>query len=122
MKAVAPRSKFNVGSAAFRTVDGIVFDSKAEAARYRELLWLQRSGAISDLVLQPRFVLFPKAKHPREGTLRAIVYIADFQYRSLPSGALVVEDVKGVRMPVYVLKRSIFLRQHPDIDFKEIRP
>ncbi len=116
------RSKFNVGSAAVRTFDGMVFVSKAEGTRYRELLWLERSGAIFDLTLQPRFVLFSKANHPREGTLRAITYTADFQYRSYPSGALIVEDVKGVRTPVYVLKRSIFLRLHPDIEFKEVRP
>ena len=38
-------------------VDGIVFDSKKEAERYRDLKLLERAGDIRELVLQPSFVL-----------------------------------------------------------------
>ena len=41
-------------------VDGISFDSKKEAARYRELKMLERSGAISGLKMQVPFELIPK--------------------------------------------------------------
>ena len=41
-------------------VDGIKFDSKREAERYKELKLLERAGKISDLILQPRFELLPK--------------------------------------------------------------
>jgi hypothetical protein len=38
-------------------MDGIVFASKAEMRRYAELKMLERSGAITSLELQPRFIL-----------------------------------------------------------------
>ena len=41
------------------TVDGISFDSVREAQRYRELKLLERSGKISGLELQKKFVLIP---------------------------------------------------------------
>ena len=44
------------------TVDGITFDSRAEARRYRELKLLERAGVIENLVLQPKFELQPKYK------------------------------------------------------------
>ena len=39
--------------------NGIVFDSKHEMERYKELLLLQRAGEIEDLKLQERFELIP---------------------------------------------------------------
>lgn len=39
------------------TVNGIRFDSKKEAARYKELKALEHVGKIDMLELQPRFVL-----------------------------------------------------------------
>ena len=38
-------------------IDGITFDSKKEANRYRELKLLEKVGEISNLVLQPVYVL-----------------------------------------------------------------
>ena len=34
---------------------------------------------------------------------------------------VVVEDVKGVRTPVYRLKRRLFVQRNPGIDFGELR-
>ena len=87
-------------------VDGVPFDSKREAARWRELRLLERAGEISDLRRQVRYELVPKL--PGE---RPVDYIADFVYRD-KNGNEVVEDVKGVRTPVYVIKRKLMLWRH----------
>lgn len=82
-------------------VDGIKFDSKKEADRYRKLKLMQRAGIISDLKLQVPFILVP-AGHGES----AAKYIADFTY--MENGIKVVEDVKGYRTKEYVLKRKLF--------------
>lgn len=87
-------------------IDGMPFDSKREAARWRELRLLERAGEISDLRRQVRYELVPKL--PGE---RPVDYIADFVYRD-KDGNEVVEDVKGVRTPVYVIKRKLMLWRH----------
>lgn len=90
---------------AIRTaVDGIIFASKAEAARYCELKILQRQGLISDLRLQVPFNL------PVNGVL-ICKYIADFVYLDA-DGRMVVEDKKGVKTPVYRLKSKLMLAVH----------
>ena len=88
-------------------IDGIRFDSKAEAKRYEVLSELEQNGEIECLVLQPEFVLQPHYKSPLDGhTVRAVKYRADFLYTK--DGETVVEDVKGVRTPVYKLKKKLF--------------
>ncbi len=82
-------------------VDGITFDSKAEARRYGELKLLERAGEIRDLELQPKFALVGI------GATKICQYRADFAYQHT-NGPLVVEDVKGVRTPVYRLKARLF--------------
>lgn len=82
-------------------VDGIVFDSKREAARYQELRQMEQAGLIEDLQLQQRFELIPK-----HGKNRAVYYVADFVY--LQSGHRIVEDCKGFRTDVYKLKKKLF--------------
>jgi hypothetical protein len=88
-------------------VDGIKFDSKKEANRYRELRLMVDAGVISDLELQPVFELVPK----QDGE-RAVKYVADFQYRS--GSETVVEDVKSpaTKTPVYRIKRKLMLFVH----------
>lgn len=87
------------------TVNGIAFDSKKEAARYGELVWLAKAGAIQDLRLQVPFELIPK-----QAGERAVRYIADFVY--MENGKMVVEDVKGVRTDVYKIKKKLMLAVH----------
>lgn len=89
------------------TVDGITFDSRAEARRYRELKLLERAGAIENLVLQPKFELQPKYKIGKRCE-RAIIYRADFQYWDNGKSCLVVEDVKGVETKDFKLKKKLF--------------
>jgi hypothetical protein len=82
------------------TVDGIRFASKKEAARYGELKLLERAGHIDRLELQPAYQLVVDG-------IKVGVYKADFRYRDKRSGYFVVEDVKGVRTPVYKLKKKL---------------
>ena len=97
-------------------VGGIVFDSAKEAARFRELQMLERSGLISDLKIQQRFEIVPKAG----GNRRARFYIADFTYTE--SGKKVIEDCKSPitkKNPVYSLKKALVQWQYPDWIFRE---
>jgi len=87
-------------------VDGRRFDSKREAARWQELKLLERAGEIKGLERQVEYELIPK--QPGE---RAVKYIADFRYID-HDGKTVVEDTKGVKTPVYILKRKLLLWVH----------
>ncbi len=82
-------------------VDGITFASKAEAKRYGELKLLERAGEILNLELQPKFALVGI------GATKICQYRADFAYQRT-NGPLVVEDVKGMKTPVYRLKAKLF--------------
>lgn len=86
--------------------DGITFDSEREAKRYRELTFLERVGQISELELQPRFPISIAGVPIRYTSGRQVTYVADFRYRD-SSGRVVVEDAKGMRTPVYKLKRAL---------------
>jgi hypothetical protein len=80
------RSKYG---AVKTTVDGLKFDSKAEARRYQELKMLSLAKEIRALVTHPRFPLLVSQERIVVGH-----YEADFTYHKA-SGELVVEDVKG---------------------------
>jgi len=96
-------------------VDGIIFDSKAEARRYAELDLLQKAGEIKDLKCQPKYPLMcgdrPIRTRNKNGRPHSISYLADFEYRT-KIGELVVEDVKGMDTRVSSLKRAILEAQY----------
>lgn len=94
-------------------VQGIRFASKKEGQRYEELRQLEAVGAIRDLVLQPPFDL-----HVRGGE-RVARYVADFAYVDVATGARIVEDVKGVRTPMYRLKAR-WVKAEYGIDIVEV--
>ena len=95
------------------TIDGIRFDSKREARRYLTLKSMQDAGEISGLELQKPYLLIPPQKDPDTGkTLeRACKYKADFVYKT-KDGQEIVEDVKGKRLPEYIIKRKLMLKVH----------
>lgn len=93
------RSKYNAKKT---YVDGICFDSKAEAKHYEELKLRMRAGEISDLTVHPRFPLEVNGE-------RICVYEADFQYIDVKRGTLVTSDVKGVKTALYKLKKKLML-------------
>ena len=82
-------------------VDGIRFASKAEARRYQVLKLREKAGEIRDLKLQTRWRL------EVNGVLIGH-YVSDFDYLALGCPRRTVEDVKGVKTPLYKFKRRIF--------------
>lgn len=100
-------------------VDGITFDSRAEATRYTELKLLERAGEITSLVLQPEFELIPG--YTKNGKkVRSVKYRADFMYKDR-NGQIVIEDVKGVRTKEFALKKKIFEWKYPDLTITEVK-
>lgn len=104
----AKKSKYRAVKA---EINGIMFDSKHEAARYQELRLLERAGEINSLRLQVPYELIEKSKYGR-----SIKYVADFVYNR--NGLTVVEDAKGVRTPVYRLKKRMIAEKY-GIEIKE---
>ena len=87
------------------TIDNIRFASKREAYRYQNLKLLQEANEIEALQLQ----------FPFEIKINGILvcrYIADFCYTDRTTGEAIVEDVKGVRTPLYKLKRKLMSAVH----------
>lgn len=99
-------------------IDGIQFDSKTEGKRYIELKLLQKAKVISNLELQPKFLLQPAFKKNGK-TYRKIEYIADFSYYD--DNKLIVEDVKGMETEVFKLKRKMFDYKYNDIELRVVR-
>lgn len=98
----------------FTMVDGIRFHSKKEANRYAELKLLQQAGHITDLKLQPKYELIPSFILNGK-KIRAIHYIADFEYVEKTTGETIVEDVKpskNFKTDVYKLKKKLFEYQY----------
>ena len=88
-------------------VDGILFDSAAEAARYSVLKILVRTGHISNLERQKSFDLVVN-------DILIARYRCDFTYDDARTGEHIVEDVKSAATitPVYKLKRSLMRALH----------
>lgn len=81
-----------------RTANGIQFASQLEHDRYLILQFREKRGDIRELELQPAFHIEIKGK-------RICKYVADFRYQV---GDLeIIEDVKGVKTPVYKLKKKM---------------
>ena len=116
-------------------VDLILFDSKGEANRYRELLLLKKKKHIKDLKLQVRYDLIPAVYYVGEREIvpeppaahgilvipsyfnldkhgkcvqRGTWYVADFVYKEKKHGVWVgvVEDFKGYRTTAYKKKKN----------------
>ena len=114
-------------------VDGITFDSKKEANRFRELQLLEQAGKITALQRQVKYVLIPTQRefsneiykkgahqgHFKPGKVleKECSYIADFAY--IQDGAYVVEDTKGVRTEAYKIKRKLMLERY-GIQIREV--
>ena len=92
------------------TICGETFDSMREYDRYCVLKLMQRAGKIHDLHRQVKFELIPAQKEGKKVVERAVYYIADFVYWE--GDTMIVEDAKGVRTDVYILKRKLMLLQH----------
>ena len=98
-------------------VDGITFDSKAEANRYLELKALELKGIIKGLERQKTYKLV-KGRWPSTGKPFSASYKADFVYTL--DGEIVVEDVKGYKTEAYVLKKKLMMALY-GIEIREVK-
>jgi hypothetical protein len=107
------RSKYR----AIRTVvDGITFDSQAEAKRYGELKALEKAGAIRQLRCQVAFALSVR-------DVKIGQYVADFVYdeRIDQDWCTRVEDVKGAKTLPLARWKMKHLTAEYGITVREIR-
>ncbi len=100
------KSKYNARKV---EVDGIKFDSQAEANYYCKLKILLRAGKIDGFCRQPRFVI-TEGKNGEKGT----EYVADFII-FLPYGKYKIVDVKGVKTDVFKLKIKSLREKYPKL-------
>ena len=100
-------------------INGIKFDSKLEAKRYTELKLLEKQGLIKDLTIQPSYELIPSFKKNNK-TYRKTQYIADFSYYDVDLDKTIVEDTKGFKTDVYLLKKKLFEYNYPNLTIREV--
>lgn len=94
----APKRKFgNIPV----VIDGILFPSTLEGARYNELKTMALSGEIVGFERQKTYNIEVNGQHICQ-------YRADFVVE-YPDGTLVVEDTKGVLTPEYKIKSKLML-------------
>jgi hypothetical protein len=99
-----PRSKYrNVRV----EVDGLKFDSKAEAARWQQLRLLEKAGKVRELRRQVRYSL--DANYSLVGH-----YVADFDYwdHTTDKTSHITEDVKGMITDLSKWKMKHFAAQY----------
>lgn len=103
------RQKYN---AAGEHVDGIWMASKAEAERFRQLQRMEMNGLIENLETQVSFPL----------TVNNVIiatYRADFRYDVAEERGIsrrsIIEDVKGMSTPEFLLKKRLFEALYRDV-------
>lgn len=92
-------------------VDGIQFDSIRESKRYGELKLLERAGEIRNLKIHHKYDIVVNRQ-------KVCTYASDFDYYTKDNWHI-VEDVKGVKTPVYRLKKKLMKALY-NIDIQEI--
>ena len=72
---------------------------------------LQAAGEISRLILQPKFDIIVNG-------VKVAYYKADFAYFN--KNNRVIEDVKGVKTPIYRLKKKLVEALYPGVKIEEV--
>ncbi len=94
-------------------VDGLRFDSMAEARRWTELQILEKAGDIKNLKRQAPFACVVNGEH-------VCKYIADFTYEK--NSRFIAEDVKGVETALFKLKAALLHACHGlDVEIVKVR-
>lgn len=91
--------------------DGTKVDSKGEARRYAELLFLQEQNVIRQLERQVRYKLYGR------GGMEVCALVVDFRY--FEGNQLVCEDFKGVETPAFRIKEKLFADNYPGVLFRK---
>ncbi len=90
-------------------IDGISFDSQAEADYYCQLKLFLRAGKIDGFCRQARFII-TEGRNGEKGT----EYVTDFII-FLPNGKYRIVDVKGVKTEVFKLKVKCLREKYPKL-------
>lgn len=101
-------TRTNKYNAVRKDVDGITFDSKAEARRYGELKLLKQAGEIRWFNRQPSFLLHVDRYRPD-------FIICD------KDGRIYVEDVKGMVTRAFIKKQKEWALLYPDIPLEVVK-
>lgn len=90
-------------------IDGITFQSTAEANYYYKLKMLVKAKKIAGFCRQPRFVITEG-----DDNTRCVEYVADFiEFHN--DGTYRIVDVKGIQTPVFKLKMKSLHEKYPTI-------
>ena len=98
---------------------GHTHDSKREAIRCNELHILQAAGEITDLTIHPQYWFVINGRQLKHPNGRRVGYKSDFEY--IENGVLVTEDVKGVVVRDWPLRRAVFKALFPNHDLRETK-
>lgn len=101
------KSKYNAKKT---KIDGITFDSKAEANFYCQLKMLLKCGKISGFCRQARFVVITG-----DDETRATEYVTDFVI-FYPDKTYRIVDVKGVQTQEFKLKMKAMHEKYPELN------
>lgn len=93
-------------------VDGIYFDSQAEANYYCKLKLLLKSGDIDGFCRQAKFIV-TEGRNGERGT----EYITDFII-FYPNGKYRIVDVKGMKTEVFKLKVKCLREKYPKLNIE----
>ena len=89
------------------------YRSQRERDRHQQLLMMQRAGLVAGLVREQPFILAPGVRIEGENRARpAFRYFADFVYSDVKTGAVIVEDAKGVQTAMYRAKKHLMATVH----------
>lgn len=100
------KSKYNARKV---NIDGIKFDSQAEANYYCTLKILLKTGEITGFCRQARFVI-TEGKNGENGT----EYVTDFVV-FYPDNTYRIVDVKGIKTETFKLKVKSFREKYPKL-------
>jgi hypothetical protein len=98
---------------------GHTHDSKREAMRCNELHALEAAGEISDLMMHPQYWFVINGRQLKHSNGRRVGYKSDFEY--VENGMLVTEDVKGVVVRDWPLRRAVFKALFPHHYLRETK-
>lgn len=91
--------------------DGVKFDSEMELKFYKYLLTKHDK---SEIIVQPSYTLIDSFRDNEGKLVRAITYKADFEVLG------VLYDVKGMSLPLFLIKEKLFKYRYPEKTLKVI--
>lgn len=83
------------------------FDSALEYKRWVYLKCLESEGTIKNLVRQVPYTLIPTQYKNGKVLYRECKYVSDFEYDMVSTGEHIVEDVKGIVLPIFKIKQKL---------------